>query len=233
MIPLIVRSHYSLMQGTCSPEKICIAAKKLGYSRLALTDINNLYGLRPFLNACKDVNIIPIVGAEITDLSSGLRAVCLVENQEGYRNLCRLITARHCKKSFDLKSELTGHAKGLVILTRSETLLRNLHEADVTVAAAASCKPDSAAFKLRKTAKSIGVPMVATPDSFFTVPDDFHIHRMLRAIDLNTITDRLSKTDTAHPHAWPASPAVYKKRFDIWPDTINATYEISERLTFT
>ncbi|MCP4717107.1 MAG: DNA polymerase III subunit alpha, partial [Deltaproteobacteria bacterium] len=31
----------------------------------------------------------------------------------------------------------------------------------------------------------------------------------------------------------PASPAVYKKRFDIWPDTINATYEISERLTFT
>ncbi|MCP4626050.1 MAG: DNA polymerase III subunit alpha, partial [bacterium] len=101
------------------------------------------------------------------------------------------------------------------------------------VAAAASCKPDSAAFKLRKTAKSIGVPMVATPDSFFTVPDDFHIHRMLRAIDLNTITDRLSKTDTAHPHAWPASPAVYKKRFDLWPDTINATYEISERLTFT
>ena len=45
MIPLIVRSHYSLMWGTCSPEMLCAAAGQRGFHRLALTDTDNLYGL--------------------------------------------------------------------------------------------------------------------------------------------------------------------------------------------
>ena len=45
MIPLIVRSSYSLMWGTAYVRQVCLAAKCLGYGRLALTDTDNLYGL--------------------------------------------------------------------------------------------------------------------------------------------------------------------------------------------
>ncbi len=67
----------------------------MGYSRLALTDTDNLYGLFPFLAACGREGVAPIVGAEITDPDTGSRAVCLVESMEGYRNLCELISRRH------------------------------------------------------------------------------------------------------------------------------------------
>ena len=113
MIPLTVRSYYSLMWGTASPEKLVKRAKQLGYDRMALTDTDNLYGLWPFLSACREEGISPIVGAELTEPGSDLRAVCLVENREGYKNLCRLITARHTAENFSLKTALSAHAVGV------------------------------------------------------------------------------------------------------------------------
>ena len=67
MLPLAVKSYYSLMWGTRSPRKICAVAREMGYRRLALTDTDNLYGLWPFLSACRQEGITPIVGAELSD----------------------------------------------------------------------------------------------------------------------------------------------------------------------
>ena len=83
MIPLVVRSYYSLMWGVSAPEKICERAASLGYKRLALTDTDNLYGLWRFLEACERHHIRPIVGAELTDPASHDRAVCLVKTDTG------------------------------------------------------------------------------------------------------------------------------------------------------
>ena len=126
MIPLTVRSYYSLMWGTCSPQRICAVAKQRGYTQLALTDTDNLYGLWPFLKSCERENITPIVGVELTDPVLEYRAVCLVENAQGYVNLCRLITRRHSDKGFHLKSAVPDHARGLVVLTQSPGLLWEL-----------------------------------------------------------------------------------------------------------
>ncbi|MCP4715322.1 MAG: PHP domain-containing protein, partial [Deltaproteobacteria bacterium] len=80
MIPLNVKSHYSMMWGTASPERICAAAAALGYRKLALTDRDNLYGLWSFLRSCRHHGIEPIVGAELSDPHHACQAVCLVEN---------------------------------------------------------------------------------------------------------------------------------------------------------
>ena len=233
MVPLTVHSYYSLMWGTCSPEKICAAAKQRGYRRLAVTDTDNLYGLWSFLKYCKHEDITPIVGAEVTDDSTAYRAVCLVENDQGYRNLCRLLTRRHLDPLFDLKSIIPSYAKGLVIVTPHPDLLISWHEAGSTVAGMVSGKPNGAAFELRKISRRLGVPLLAVPGSFFTDPDDFKIHRMLRAIDLNTSLSRLKPEDTAPPGAWLAPASEYAKRFAVWPEVLSATEAIAERLTFT
>jgi len=233
MIPLTVRSYYSLMWGTCSPQRICAVAKQRGYTQLALTDTDNLYGLWPFLKSCERENITPIVGAELTDPVSGCRAVCLVENAQGYANLCRLITRRHSDKRFDLKSVVPDHARGLTVLTQNPELLSEWYEAGVTTAAAVPRRPNGTAFKLRKVCKHLGVPVVATPGSFFLDPEDVKIHRMLRAIDRNTSLSRLTPEDTAPLDAWLAPAWKYAEWFAIWPDAIRACREIAERLTFT
>ncbi|MGD8982172.1 MAG: PHP domain-containing protein, partial [Desulfobacterales bacterium] len=233
MVPLTVHSYYSLMWGTCSPEKICAAAKKRGYRHLAITDTNNLYGLWSFLKSCKRENITPIVGAELTDPETGSRAVCLVKNDQGFRNLCCIITRRHIDAVFDLKSAILKHARGLVIITQHPEFLTQWHEAGLTVAATISGKPNGMTLRLRKTSRYLGIPMLFTPGSFFTDPDDFKTHRMLRAIDLNTSLSRLTTENTASPNAWLATASEYSKRLANWPDVVRATEVIAEQLTFT
>ena len=233
MVPLTVRSYYSLMWGTCSPAGICAVAKQRGYDRIALTDTDNLYGLWPFLKACEHEKITPIVGSELTDPATGHRAVCLVENNQGYRNLCRLITRRHTDETFDLKSAIPALAKGLVVITPFSELLYDWYKAGATVAAGVPRKPNSNAIRLRKMSQYLGVPMVATPANFFLDQEDEIIHRVLRAIDLNTSLSRLTPKKSAPSDAWLAPAFEYAKRFAIWPDVIQATEAIAERLTFT
>ncbi|MHC4103316.1 MAG: PHP domain-containing protein [Planctomycetota bacterium] len=55
------------MWGTAIAKQVCRAARRLDYSHLALTDTDNLYGLWPFLTACRREGLTPIVGAEVTD----------------------------------------------------------------------------------------------------------------------------------------------------------------------
>ena len=234
MIPLIVHSYYSLMWGTRSPGKICAVARRLGYRKLALTDTDNLYGLWPFLDACRQEGITPIVGAELTDPASDRRAVCLVENDTGYRNLCRLITRRRFaeKAPFAFETAVADLAEGLVVLTRNADLMRSWHAAGVAVVGNAQGRPDGAGLRLRQTARQLGMPVAATPGSFFLDPEDAKVHCLLRAIDGNTTFSRLATVDTAPADAWLAPPSVYDRLFAMWPDTIRTTHEIAERLTF-
>ena len=150
--------------------RLCRHARRLGYTRLALTDTDNLCGLWPFLTACRREGLIPIVGAEVTDPHRKWRAVCLVETETGYRNLCRLLTARHMDAAFDLKVVLPTHADGLTVLTGSSDCLENWHTAGVTLAAALPRRPLPGAHPLRRTAARLGIPLVAIPGSFFLRP---------------------------------------------------------------
>ncbi|HEX7505241.1 MAG TPA: PHP domain-containing protein, partial [Polyangia bacterium] len=233
MIPLVVRSHCSLMWGTSAPEDVAVAARQHGYRRIALTDTDNLYGLWPFLQACGEQDITPVVGAELTEPGSQRRVVCLVENDEGYRNLCRLITRRHCQEGFTLEGDLPARAGGLYVLAPGAELLAPLHAAGVTVAAALPRRPSQSAFKARAEARRLGVPAVAVPSSFFLVPGDHEIHSLLRAIARNTSLSRLQASDVAPADAWLAPPEHYERRFEIWPETLAASNEVAERLTFT
>jgi error-prone DNA polymerase len=233
MIPLTVRSNYSFMWGTAPVKQVCRAARRLGYTRLALTDTDNLCGLWPFLTACRHEGLTPIVGAEITDPQRKQRAVCLVANDFGYRNLCRLLTRRHMDENFELEAAVISHADGLVVLTQSPDLLHAWHTAGVSVAAAMPRRPLPATHRLRSTASRLGLPAVATPGSFFLHPDDLSVHRMLRAIERNTCRSRLTNDELAPADAWLAAPGEYVRRFAICPQAIRATFKIAERLTFT
>ncbi len=233
MIPLVVRSHFSLMRGTASPEALAIAAKKTGYKRLAITDTDNLYGLWYFVKACKQEGIEPIIGAEMTDPAKPRKAVCLVKNESGFKNLCRLISKRKCDAGFELDAALTGHKDGLYFLASDEWLLASLKDAGASVASLLSCKPNGESFKTYKAAKRLGLKAVAAPDSYMLRPEEFNLHKILRAINLNASPSRVSPKDTAPSDAYLTAPEEYAKRFEIWPETVKNSWEIAESLEFT
>ncbi|MBE7461963.1 MAG: DNA polymerase III subunit alpha [Planctomycetes bacterium] len=233
MIPLCVRSYFSLLWGTPGVEELCRTARRMGYTRLALTDTDNLYGLPVFLKSCRREGLTPIVGAELTDRASLLRAVCLVENAEGYRNLCRMLTARHRDAAFELASALPRHAAGLTVLCNDPAALETWHGAGVRVAAGVPRKPAGNFGVLRATAQRFDLPLVAVPGSFLLSPEDHEVHRVLRAIERNSAVSRLVPGDVAPPDAWLAPPEAYRRRFEVCPEALAATHEIAERCAFS
>jgi DNA polymerase-3 subunit alpha/error-prone DNA polymerase len=233
MIPLLVRSYYSLMWGTADIDALCRHAAGLGYDRLALTDTDNLYGLWPFIAACEREGIRPVIGAEITDKKISRRAVCLVKDMTGYRNLCRLLTRRHTDVAFDLSVAVIDFSKGLVMLSSDAELLCAWRAAEVDVVAAMPRHPVSAAHALRRAAQKLDIPLVAVPGSFFLKPEDIAVHRVLRAIDKNTALSRLAPGDTAPAAAFLAGPDEYRCRFAVCPEAITNTLAIADRLIFT
>ena len=82
------------------PTEIAAAAAGLGHRACALTDHDNLCGAMEFAQACSDLGVRPILGAELTvdpgpGRSGRVHLTLLVEDATGWANLCRLITEAH------------------------------------------------------------------------------------------------------------------------------------------
>lgn len=94
-VQLQVTSSYSLLKSTLTIEKLVHTAKKRGYSSIALTDRNILYGLVDFFTYCEKEDIKPILGltldmAGINHPEQEFPLVLLALNEEGYRSLVKL-----------------------------------------------------------------------------------------------------------------------------------------------
>lgn len=93
-VELHAHSSYSFLDGASLPEELAVQAAELGYPALALTDHDGVYGSLEFAHAAKHFGVRPITGAEVT-LADRSHVTLLVETQQGYANLCRLLTAAH------------------------------------------------------------------------------------------------------------------------------------------
>ena len=97
-VPLQVMSTYSLLQSTNRIPKLVQTAKDRGYTALALTDKNVMYGVVAFYNACQEAGIKPILGLTLTvqatgDATQPTDLIFLARDFTGYQQLMRLSTA--------------------------------------------------------------------------------------------------------------------------------------------
>src|SRR6059036_2617858 len=90
-IELHAQSAFSFLEGAELPEAFAGAAARLEMPAVALVDRDGVFGAPRFTRAALDAGVKPIVGSEIT-LADGSRLPLLVEDREGYQNLCRLVT---------------------------------------------------------------------------------------------------------------------------------------------
>src|SRR5690348_10606001 len=101
-VELHLHTCFSFLEGASLPEELANTAANLNYKALAITDHDGLHGAMEFAQACKGVDIQPIIGVELTLLhgfteqhSSPVHLTLLAETEQGYANLCRLITLAH------------------------------------------------------------------------------------------------------------------------------------------
>jgi error-prone DNA polymerase len=128
-IELHTASAFSFLQGASLPEALVDRAADLGYSALALLDRDGVYGAPRFHKAALAAGIRPIIGAELTIGGTGgagqpplqpFTLPVLCESQDGYRNLCRLVTRMKMRapkgEGALTLDELEGSTNGLVAL---------------------------------------------------------------------------------------------------------------------
>lgn len=203
IVPLNVHSNFSLLRGVNFVRELCEAARSMGYDTLALTDRNALYGLSPFLNACEDLGLRPIIGAEL--VQGGERAVALVRNAHGFARLCEIISEIHLGRT-PLRA-LLQNREGLIILSDGP-----------------SVAPDY--IELRAThPHRLSGRLVATGDVYFVDRRQHAIHRVLRAIDENTSLSRVR--DVAPPGAYLRPPEEMRRLFP--EEALENTQRIAEQ----
>ena len=223
---LNVHSTFSPCWGIRRLEDLCAAARAMGLRRLALTDRNGLYGIPHFLDQAREAGIAPVIGAEA--VTAEHRAVLLARDIEGYGNLCRLLSDLHCRSDFDLPRELGRYRKGLFILTDDPAVLGPLrrHSTDGLFV---ELSPGHQMHRSLSLSRELKLPPVATTRAVFLHREDVELHRVLRAIALNTKLSRLKPGETAVDVDFLLPPEELINHFPHCPEALENAARIADQ----
>ncbi|MFZ1987914.1 MAG: DNA polymerase III subunit alpha [Minisyncoccia bacterium] len=221
-IHLHTHSHYSFLEALPKVDELVEKAKEEGMEALALTDSGNLHGAIEFYKAATKAGIKPILGVDTyiaprsrhekdrTLDAKRSRIVLLAENNEGYKNLLKLVTLSFTEGFFEKpridKELLKTHHEGLIALIPSFAgdVPKLLASGDAAGAAATLAEyvsifgkehifleitdhPSISGHtekmeKLKKLSKESGVPLVAQHDVYYLKPDDREACEVMRRI---------------------------------------------------
>ena len=147
-VHLHCHTDYSLLDGACDTGRLMNLVAEMGQPAVAMTDHGNLFGAVEFYNAAKANGVHPVIGCEVyvTQQSNKVKnesnrynhLVLLCQNQEGYKNLCNLVSSAflegfYYKPRID-KDLLAKHSKGLIAMSAclrgdiNETILNSRYE---------------------------------------------------------------------------------------------------------
>ena len=87
---LQVKTSYSLLNSLNDIKKLVTLAKDYGYTSLAITDDNNMFGVMEFYLECEKNNLKPIIGLDLTIENTHI--LLYAKNVLGYKNLIKLST---------------------------------------------------------------------------------------------------------------------------------------------
>ena len=97
-VHLRLHTEFSIVDGTNRVDDVVKAAADDGQPALAITDLNNLFGAIKFYKAAQAKGVKPLIGADVWVQATGredaplARLLLLVQNQQGYLNLCELLS---------------------------------------------------------------------------------------------------------------------------------------------
>ena len=213
--PLVSRSNYSFLCGASPIEEIVSGAKELGYTAIALTDVNNLCGAIRFYKCARELGIKPIIGCELRRDNSS--AVVLARNLTGYSNLCKIITRLHLDENFSLADSIAEFQDGLYILTEDASLAANLaprvEKKYLCLMLARPGRSINAHRHILRQSEKLGLQIAPALDVYFLHPEEFALHRVLTAIKKNSVVHKLVPTELAHPHSFLLSSGEFQKLY--------------------
>ena len=263
---LHLHTEYSLLDGACSIKPLVARLKELGMDACAVTDHGVMYGVVDFYRACKDAGIHPVIGCEVyvcpdmDEKQSAFREyshlVLLCENNEGYKNLSRLVSEGFTRGFYyrprvDYKL-LKKYSGGLIALSAclSGDLPKLLLDGRDNEARQVAQKyldifgkgnffvelqdhgiPEEKQVlpRLVKLAREMDIPLVITNDCHYLTADDAEAQEVLMCIQTGKTLSDPNRMKMTTRQLYVKSEEEMRALFPNFPDAIENTAKIAAR----
>ena len=266
-VHLHVHTDYSLLDGACEIGELTSEAARQKMPAVAVTDHGNLFAAANFFHQAATCGVKPIIGCEVyvapdshknknADAERSNHLVLLCENDEGYRNLIRLVSTGfldgfYYKPRIDHEL-LAKNSRGLIALSAclrgevTEHVLEHRHD-----------QARASAYRLQEIfgkgnfflevqdqgldvdkpvnqgivslAKETGIPLVATNDCHYLTRSDAHAQEVLLCIQTGKTMSETNRMRFATDQFYFKTAQEMAQVFRELPDALSRTLAIAER----
>ena len=266
-VHLHLHTEYSLLDGSIRMKELMKKAAEFEMPAVAITDHGNLFGVIEFYQEAQRAGVKPIIGCEVyvapgshkdrppSRRESAYHFTLLAENEIGYRNLVKLVTAAHLDgfhyaPRID-KALLAERSAGLIGLSgclageiNSAIQANNIEKAKQSAAEYRDILGADNFFMelhdhgmeeqkmcnsaLVQIARDLGVGMVAANDVHFLRRSDHQAHDVMLCIGTGKMVQDETRLHYL-PELYFKSPAEMRQVFHDFPGAIKNTLVIGER----
>lgn len=187
---LNLHSYYSLRYGTLSLEKLIEGLLRCGYDTAVLTDINNSSAVLDFIKLGRQAGLNPLAGMEFRN-EDELLYIGIAQNEIGFKELNEFRTQYNQEKK-PLPKTAPEINDVFIVYPFGSRDTKNLKENEFI-----GIRP-SERTKIRLCSESEMERFVILSPVSFT-PEDYTLHKQLRAIDHNILISQLQPHQFATP----------------------------------
>ncbi|MGZ8779530.1 MAG: DNA polymerase III subunit alpha [Thermoanaerobaculia bacterium] len=276
-VHLHLHTEYSLLDGATRPEDLAKRVAQQGMPACAITDHGNMFGAVEFYNAMKKEGVKPIIGCEMyvaygsrfdktsvedqqADAGSNNHLIVLAQNDIGYRNLVKLVSAGYTegfyyKPRID-KDLLREHREGLIVLSSclkgevSQSLAGgNWQKAkDAALAYRDILGPENFFLEIQdhgipdqqkiipmmaRLGEEVGLQLVGTNDSHYLDKSDAFAHEVLLCIGTGKTLGDEKRMKFYSDDFYVKGPDEMRRVFADYPEAANNTVRIAERINLS
>ncbi len=217
---LNTHTYFSLRYGTLDVLTLLDEARLNGVNVLALTDINSTSACLSFVRKSGDYGVRPVIGVDFRN-STQQCFVMLARNNAGFERINRYLSEfLHQQKLFPSLAPVLEDV--FVIYPFNKGANRQLRPNEFI-----GIRPEDIPF-IRMNKIDLTKAVILKTVSFRT-KRDFNIHRLLRAIDLNTLLSKVSTREQASPNDVMLPVSRLKSIYEEFPEVIDNTKNLLEQ----
>lgn len=220
------KTYFSYRYGTYSTETLVQDAAELGVRSLALTNINGTPDAWDFVDFCRVRDLKPILGTEIRN-GNRFCYILLAKNNAGFMHINRFLSFyKQEKVAFPERPEPNDN---VYVVYK----LGNLQPEQLGANELIGIKPAELNKLLRLPVNAYPAKFIIWQPVTFQNKRYFNLHRLLRAVDLNTLLSKLSADDIADPEERFMPEADLMSLFRAYPAMIARTIQLTEECEIT
>jgi DNA polymerase-3 subunit alpha len=267
-VHLHVHTQYSLLDGAIRINDLLQRATQFGMHSVATTDHGTMFGAVEFYEKATKAGIKPVIGIEIyvaprtrfdktpLDNRDLCHLILLAENQEGYRNLCKLASVAqlegfYYKPRID-KQILRENSKGLIGMTAClhGEIPRRIQDSKLEIADTAAqeyleifgenrfyLEVQSNGIEIQERvnealldmSQRLSIPLVASNDCHYLDREDVRAHDVLLCIQTGKTIHDTNRLQFRTDQLYFKSKEEMYASFNSYPDAISNTVDIARR----